>query len=458
MTTQLKTPPGPRGTWLLGNLAEFRKDHLAFYTRCSREFGDVVQYRFGPIRITQVNHPDLIEEVLVHQSRNFHKGFGHQLIKPIVGEGLLTSEGAFWLRQRRMAQPAFKRERINAYAPAMVACTAERLDRWQPGQVIELYQEMMALTLDIAARTLFGSDMLGLTERLSTAFNTVQETFVTRFHALFNLPLWVPTPGNLRLRHAIRELDTVIFRLIEHARTNYQDRDDLLARMMQARDEDGSQMTDRQLRDELITFVLAAHETTALTLTWTLYLLAQNPEADARLGAEIQAVLGDRPATSADMAQLPYTENVIREAMRLYPPAYGFGRKAVAATELGGYPIPAGSMVFVVPWVTHRDARYFPEPEAFRPERWTPAFREQLPRFAYFPFGGGPRVCIGAAFAMLEAVLVLATLRQRFRFILEPGQTITPTPAITLRPLPGVSVRLEEFKQPPIPPFQAPLS
>lgn len=433
------TPPGPRGTWLGGNLREFRHDRLAFLTRCARTYGDVVQFRFGPRRMLLVSHPDLIEDVLVTQARHFIKHFALRLNPLLLGQGLLTSEGDFWLRQRRLVQPAFNRSRIAVYAPTMVDGTLRVLSEWKPGETREIHPEMMRLTLAIAAKTLFDAEVDGETRNVAQALALLQENFVRRFQGLFPLPLWLPTPAHLRMRRAVRDLDRIIYGFIRQRRAQPEHSPDLLSLLLRARDEgDGSHMTDQQLRDEAMTLFLAGHETTALVLSWTWYLLAMNPKAEEALVAEVERALGDRLPTFDDWARLPYTEQVLLESMRLYSPAYTIGREPTQDVEIGGYRVPRGRTVFLSQWVVHRDPRFFPEPEAFRPDRWDPAVRERIPKFAYFPFGGGPRLCVGNLFAMMEMVLVLATMAQRFRFTLAPGVEVKPQPTFTLRPVPGV--------------------
>jgi cytochrome P450 len=438
-------PPGPRGHFLLGNLLEFRRDSLAFYTRCAREYGDIVSFRLGPRRVVQVNRPDLIDSVLVTGNRHFRKNFfALRHLHAVLGNGLITSEGEHWLRQRRLAQPAFHRDHLAAYGGIMVACAERALAGWRAGETRDVHAEMMRLTLAIAARVFFDLDVTGDAGEVGAAFAVVQEVFNQQVASLFVPPAWLPTPANLRLRRAVRRLEALLQDLIRQRRAGGPDRGDLLARLLHARDEDGSAMTDRQLRDETMTLLLAGHETTALALSWTWYLLAQHPAAEARLAAELRSVLGGRSPTVADLPRLEYTGRVLLESMRLYPPVYAIGREARQECVIGGYRVPAGTAVLIFPWVLHRDPRYFADPAKFDPDRWANGLAGRLPRYAYFPFSGGPRVCLGKEFAMLEAVLVLATVAQRFHFTLVPGQRITPKPCITLRPEPGIRMELAE--------------
>jgi cytochrome P450 len=437
-------PRGPRGHFILGSLREVQRDQLGFYTACAREFGDVVPVRLGTRRAVIVYHPDAIEQVLVTQNRHFHKSPGVRLLKPLFGDGLLLSEGDFWLRQRRLVQPAFHRQRIGAYGEVMTAYTTRRLAQWKDGATIELNTEMMALTQAIVAKTLFDADVSDATSTVGDAIQVLMEDFNERIGSLLQLlPHWVPTPANVKARRAIRRLDAIVYRMIADRRRSGEDRGDLLSILLHAQDaDDGARMTDTQVRDEVMTLFIAGHETTAVALSWIWLLLAQHPEVDARLAAELRTVLEGRPPTVADLPQLKYAEMVVTEAMRLYPPAYGLGRQAIRDMEIAGHPIPRRMIVIIPTWVVHRDARWYAEPETFRPERWAVGAARQLPRFAYLPFGGGPRLCIGNAFAMMEAVLLLTTIAQRFRLTLVPGQTVVPTPYVTLRPEPGMRMLL----------------
>ena len=435
---------GPKGGYFFGAVADFRRDQLGFYEACARDYGDVVETKMGPFRMLLVYHPDAIEELLVTRNRDFIKSPGVQLLRPLLGDGLLLSEGDTWLRQRRLVQPAFHRQRVAGYGEVMAALAARHAAAWSDGAVVELYGEMMAVTQAIVGKTLFDAEVSGGdANEVAEAARVLAEDFGARLASLRLIPDWVPTPRNIRSGRAIRRLDAMVNRIIAARRATGEDRGDLLSMLLQAEDaDDGTRMTARQVRDEVMTLFLAGHETTAVTLSWTWYLLAQHPEADARLAAELGEVLGGRAPTVADLPRLAYAGMVVTEAMRLYPPAYGLGRQATRASELAGEPIAKGDIVVAPTWVVHRDARWFEAPEAFRPERWAGDLAQRLPRFAYFPFGGGPRQCIGNSFAQMEAVLILAAIAQRFRLSLVPGQRITPTPYVTLRPEPGIQMRL----------------
>ena len=438
-----RVPPGPKGHFLTGNVREFRRDRLGLFLRCARDYGDVAAVRIGPIRGLVLSHPDAIEYVLVTNNHNFIKHFALRRNRLFLGNGLLTSEGDFWLRQRRLIQPAFNRRHLDGYGAVMIDCARHLLAEWRDGETRELSAEMTRLTLEIAARALFGAEAGTDAREVGEAMAVAHASFENRIAGIYPLPRWLPTPGNYRLQQAARRVDAIIYRFIAERRRNGGERDDVLSLLLRARDEDdGSRMTDKQLRDEAMTLFLAGHETTALALTWTGYLLAQHPEIAERLRADLAAVLGDRPPAVADLPRLACAERVVLEAMRLYPPVYAFGREALHDCEIMGYAVPRGTTVFMSQWAMHRDPRWFHEPEKFDPDRWADGLAGRLPKFAYFPFGGGPRVCIGNAFALMEAVLVLATLAPRYRFELVPGQHIVPWPVMTLRPKPGVRVVL----------------
>ncbi len=438
-------PPGPKGRPVVGNLLEFRRDKLAFFTRCAREFGPVAGFHLGSRQLVLLSDPAMIEQVLVTEQRHFVKHFVLRLLQPVLGDGLLNSEGEVWLRQRRLVQPAFQRSYIEAYAGIMVAQTERMLAEWQAGDQRDLHAEMMHLTLAIAAKALLDADVSGREfERVSRAMDVLMHDFVYRFEGVVKFPLWMPTFWNWRVKRQIRMLDRIIYDIIDGRRQGRLDGVDLLSRLMRAHDAGTEQtgargtMTDRQLRDEVMTLFLAGHETTAGAMAWTFYLLAQHPEIEARLQEELVSVFGGRPATAADVSRLAYTEHVVTESMRLYPPVYAVGRRAQHDCTIGGHQVPEGTTFLMSQWVLHHDARYFDDPLEFRPERWADGLAKRIPKFAYFPFGGGPRLCVGNSFAMLEAVLILATVAQRFRFERVPGQRIVPWPAVTLRPKYGI--------------------
>ncbi len=436
-----KRPPGPPQNWLFGNLREFSRDRLGSLTRWAREYGDLVSARFGPRSILFANHPDLVEEVLVNQNRKFIKHYRLRDAKRTLGQGLLTSEGEFWRSQRKLAQPAFHRDRIAAYGRLMVDYTERLIDSWADGQVREVQSDMMGLTLGIVSKTLFDAEIGSDTEGASAAMETLMHAFIARTGSLVSAPPWLPTPMNLRVERAVRRLERILFAIIAERRRRGEDRGDLLSMLLQAQDEEsGRRMTDRQLRDECMTLFLAGHETTANTMAWAWFLISGRPEVEARLHDEVDRVLDGRPPTVADLPRLPYTESIINETLRLYPAGWMIGRESIEPLELGGYSIPRGMTIFMTTYAIHRDPRWFDEPDAFRPERWSDGLLQRVPRYAYFPFGGGPRICIGNNFALMEASLILATIARRFRLTLAPDAMISALPSMTLRPAQGVKV------------------
>ncbi|HET7233051.1 MAG TPA: cytochrome P450 [Longimicrobium sp.] len=432
----LPEPPGPRRGFPLAALAAFRRDPLAFLEGVHREFGDVARWRFGQRRVYLLAHPDLVRDVLVTRHKNFKKSKALQRARVILGEGLLTSEGEHHLRQRRLAQPAFHRDRIAALGDTMVRYAEAAAGEWRAGVEMDVTREMNRLTLSIAGTTFFGADVQGEADEIGQALTHALLAFKRLTNPLGPLLDKLPLPSTLRVRRAAERLDATIYRMIAQRRASGEDRGDLLSMLLAARDEegDGGGMTDLQLRDEALTIFLAGHETTANALSWTWHLLAKNPDAEARLHAELSTVLAGRAPTASDVPSLPYTRAVFAESMRLFPPAWTIGREPREEFEAGGYRIRAGSVVLVSPWIVHHDPRWWTEPERFDPDRWTPAREAELPRFAYFPFGGGPRKCIGEGFAWTEGILVLATLAQRWKLRHAPGAQVGRQPLITLRP------------------------
>ncbi len=442
--TQSDRPPGPPGRLFTGNFREFYSDLLGFFTRCAREYGDIVYFRLGRRPCLLVNHPDLIEQIVVKQNRNFVKPFPFRFTRQVLGNGLLTSEGPFWLRQRRLAAGAFQAERITAYTPDMVGSTIRMLDAWQDGQTRDVHADMMQVTLDIVARTLFGADITDQSHDIGESLLMALRSFSANFGRRMPLPSWIPTVGNRRARAAVRGLNEVVQQIVQQRRHEDAPRKDLLSMMLHARDEDGSRMTDAQLADEARTFLLAGHETTAISLSWSFYLLARHPEIQQALAEELDRVLDGRLPTAADMPNLKLTEQVVLEAMRLFPPAFTIGREPVADFELGPYTVAAGTTIFMSQWVMHRDGRFYSEPERFDPDRWLPERAAARPKMSYFPFGGGPRVCIGNTFAMQESMLVLATIASGWSMRLVPDQEIRLAPVLTLRPRYGIRVVLSK--------------
>jgi len=435
----------------MGVMREFNRDTLGFIERC-RDYGDVVRTRFLWVNAFFLYNPADIETMLTTNARSYRKAqslrspFFHRL----VGNGLVTSEGEFWRRQRRLAQPAFHRQRISSYGDIMVQYAQRTIANWQDGEQRDLSRDMTRLTLEIVVKTLFNSDVSKDADHVGQILTSLVKPFASQATLKWILDNRLPTPGHRRYFNAVSEIDRIVFRIIAERRASGYDEGDLLSMLLQAQDDDGTRMSDAQLRDEVMTLFLAGHETTALALSWSWYLLASHPEAEKKFHAELDEVLGGRTPTVADMASLKYTEMIAKEAMRLYPPAYAVGREAIEETEIGGFRVPKGTQLFAFQWVTHRDARFFEDPAAFKPERWTSEKSEQLPKYAYFPFGGGPRQCIGNYFAMMEIVLLLATIGQRFRFALT-DERVEVLPVLSLRPKSGIKVKLHHRVNEPVP-------
>jgi cytochrome P450 len=441
-------PPGPKGRFLVGSMLEMSRDWLGFYTRCAKDYGDVVRFRIAHVPIYLLVNPRDIEYVLVTNAGNFTKSADYRALARILGKGLLTSEGEFWRRQRSLIQPAFRHDSILSYAPVMTRAAGRMLDGWRDTEARNLHEDMMRLTLEIVAQCLYGAEVAEVAERVAQALDVAAESFLAAASQALIFPFDVPDFFTPRLRRAIRELNNVINGIIRARRASNQPRGDLLDTLLRARDAEGNPMSDAQLRDEMMTLFVAGHETTALALSWACYLLAQNPEIEAKLVEELRTVLADRAPAPEDLPRLRYTEMVLKEVMRLYPPAWGIGRRAVAGCEIGGYRVPAGTNIFILQWLTQRDPRFFPDPERFDPERWRddPVRTGKIPRFAYFPFGGGPRVCVGASFAMMEASLLLAMIQQKYHLDLAPGHPVEVLASATLRPKHGIHVILHRRK------------
>ena len=417
---------------------------LELFAQAAR-YGDVVYLPALWRRVFFINHPDYVRDLLVTSAQKFEKSPAIKSMKPVLGEGLLTSEADFHLRQRRMAQPAFHRQRIAAYGAVMAEYADRCRRRWRDGQRVDLHTELMGLTLAVVGKTLFDYDLTVDSSQIAESLHTFLEMFRFMMMPFARLVEGLPLPGMIRLRRARERVDAIIYRIIRERRASGRDHGDLLSMLLAAQDTegDGGRMTDVQLRDESITLILAGHETTSNALTWAFNLLAQHPEEEARLHAELDSALGGRLPSAEDLPALPYTEMVLAEAMRLYPPAYAVGRWALEDHAFGPYEIPKHSVVLTSQWIVHHDARFYPDPERFDPGRWTAEARAARPKFAYFPFGGGNRVCIGEGFAWMEGILILATLAQQWRMRLVPGYRAALWPVITLRPRHGMPMMLE---------------
>lgn len=437
--------PGPKARLITGVMRDYQKDPFGFATRCAKEYGDIVSARFLNVPCYFLFHPADIEKVLQGDFKKYVKSVTLQspFMRRLVGNGLLTSEGDFWLRQRRLAQPSFHRDRINGYAAVMCDYAQEAASTWNDGDIRDIHDEMMGLTLRVVAKTLFDAEVTDTAREVGELLEILVAPFLKQATLKWILDNRLPTPANRRFNGAAARLDKILFKIIDERRATGKDHGDLLSTLLSAQDDDGGQMTDQQLRDEAMTLFLAGHETTALALTWAFYELARNPEIEARLQSEIDEVTGGAPVRPEHFPRLVYTEKITREVMRLYPPAFALGRQLAEDVEIQGYPIKAGSQLFMFQYVTHRDGRFFAEPERFNPDRWTEEFSRTMPRYAYFPFGGGARLCIGANFAIMESALILASISQRFKMELEPGQTIGFSPALTLRPSTGIRMILK---------------
>jgi cytochrome P450 len=435
-------PPGPKGTPFIGSLRRMQRDPLVFLRHVAAEYGDIAHFRLGGFHAFLLSDPGDIEDVLVTHHRRFTKGRALQRARRMLGNGLLTSEGEFHRRQRRLAQPAFHRPRVAAYGEVMTRLAIRFCERQRAGETIDIAREMNQLTLAIVGRTLFGADVESQAAEVREALTAVLEMFDVSVSPLASLLERLPLPRMRRFRAALTRLDRIVYGIIDARRREGGDRGDLLSMLLLAHDEegDGGSMTNQQLRDEAMTLFLAGHETTANALAWTWYLLAQHPAAEARLHAEVDALINGRVPTSEDVPKLTFTRRVLAESMRLYPPAWAIGRRAIEAHPVGGYVVATGSLVLASQWVVHHDPRHYPDPDRFDPERWLPESQALRPKFSYFPFGGGPRVCIGEAFAWMEGMLLLATVARQWRFQLVPGHPVSIQPVITLRPHHGIKM------------------
>ena len=447
-TDSSRYPPGPRGYPILGVLPYLRSNPIGTFLDAADRYGDIVHLKAGPYHGFLISSPADIKHVLQDNARNYHKSPLYQRLKDSLGNGLLTSEDAFWLRQRRLAQPAFHRQRLVAMTDAMVSCTEQMLERWEraaaTGETVDLVAEMMAVTQAIIVRTMFSTDLGAAADVVNRTWPIINRRIGETFWST-KLETTLPIPANRRFAHALRELDSVVYRIIANRRQSGRDESDLLSMFISARDEEtGAGMTDRQLRDEVMTMLLAGHETTSLALSWTYYLLSGHPEIGRRITDEVDRVIGDGRPAFQHVDQLTLTRRVVEESLRLYPPAWGFSRLSLGDDEIGGYRVPKGSIVFVIPFVVHRRPKLWPDPDRFDPQRFEPEQESTRPRFAYIPFGAGPRGCIGNQFAMLEAQLIVASIARRFQIDLVPAQNIRPEPLITLRPKPGIRAKLRK--------------
>lgn len=449
-----RDPPGPkRGLLGLAHFKRFRDNLLGFPTEMVRTYGDLVCVPMGPMRLYFVNHPNYVREVLVTQGKSFRKV--PRIVKAfrsIDGNGLVFSEGEFWLRQRRLVQPAFSTKRFEGYARTAVRCTREMVDAWRPGAAIEISAAMRRLALAIIARTMFDVEIIDAEGRIGAAIETLSAIVTRQTGRVIQWPDWLPFPENRRKLAAVKVLDDIIRRVIRERRASGEDKGDLLSMLLNAVDEegDGTGMTDEQARDEAITLFNAGQDTSAAGLTWLWYLLAKHPEVEQKLRDEAQSALGQREAGYADLPALPYTAMVVKESLRLYPPTWSLiPREALTDVPLGDFVVRKRGWVYIYPWVLHRDPRFFPEPERFDPERFAAGRVESIPQHAYIPFGAGPHVCIGNTFAQMEMVLAVSTVVRRFRLVLPPDSPpVTIEPYVAIRPRGGLTMRVEPVSRP----------
>jgi len=440
----VQSVPGPKPfsgiISILRILNQLNRDTLGTTRRWLGQYGDIVALQFGKQKMYVTIRPAFLHHILVTEASKFNKDNDYKNPKSglarFLGNGILTSDGEFWKRQRKLVAPALHAKRVASYADLIVEHTSKMLDGWRSGTHMEISREMLSVTMKIIAEILFHLDVSEDIQRVEEAVHAMQQFSSTRQV----LPTWIPTRLELRARHATRELDEVIYRIIRQRRESGEDRGDLISMLMAARDDDGQPMSAKQMRDELVTLFIAGHETTANTLDWAFYLLAQNPDIERKLHEELDSVLEGTLPTFADLSRLPYLDKVIKEVMRLYPAAWGVSREAMEDIELGEYKIPKGSVVGLMLYFTHHDARFFVDPERFDPERFSPENEKQIPEYAYLPFGGGPRICVGNSLAMMETRLIVATIASRYRLLLAPGQTVAMDPLITLNPKGGMSM------------------
>jgi cytochrome P450 len=442
--TDQKIAPGPRTRRLLGSLSAFQADPLQFLLENAASYGDVVRFQFGPMTGHLVTHPDGVKQILQENNHNYGRDTrGFQALKSTIGDSILTTDGDYWRRQRRIAQPAFHRQRLAGFADLMVSSAQAMVERWKErpeGEIFDVTPELLKVTLRILGLSMFGIDLSDDSEEIASALTIGLEHTTDRARRVFHLPDFIPTPKNRAYKKALATLDRIVLGMIAERRKSKEQKHDLLQMLLETRDEEtGETMNDLQLRNELLTMLLAGHETTAMSLTWTFTLLARYPAARRALEAEVDSVLAGRTATLEDLPKLPVSKMVIEESMRILPPVWVVARSVENDDNILGYHIPKGSIVFVSPWVTHRLPSLWSDPEGFDPERFRTDDAAR-PRYAYFPFGGGPHLCIGQGFAMMEAQLVLATVAQSFRLALNPGHKVEMEPLITLRPKHGVQV------------------
>ena len=451
MASKRLRPPGPKGPPIIGVGLQISKDTTGFLTKTAREYGDLAFFKVLDLNIFYLCSPEHIQHVLQINSKNYYKGVKYAFLKLFLGEGLLTSEGDFWLKQRRLAQPTFHKHKIASFATTMTGDTIDMMDEWDKNvangnEVVDMHQEMMSLTLRIVGKTLLSKDLKVSSLDIGSSLGYLIANIFKRVHSVFDLPLWVPTPRNIGFKKARKVIDDVINKIIDDRIKGNSSGEDLLSMLMEAEDEEtGEKMPAEQLRDEVMTIFTAGHETTANALTWTLYLLSTHAPVMAKLKEEIDQVLDGRAPGLEDARNLKYTNQVIEESMRLYPPAWMIERTAIGDDQIGGYQVVKGDQMMMCSYVVHRNPKYWKEPDTFDPERFSEERSKERDRYCYFPFGGGPRYCIGTNFATLEMQLVLASICQRYSFSVKEGFHVETEPLVTLRPKNGMPMVLKKL-------------
>ncbi len=443
-----KLPPGPKPIIPLGLLSSFRRDSIGFLTRIAKEYGDIVHFKFGPIRIVLLNHPDFIKEVLSTQHSNFIKGRPLKMVKEVLGEGLLTSEGELHKRQSQIIRPAFHRKMIESYAISMTECASHLMNGWEDGMTVDIRDEMTRMSLAIAGKTLFTVDIDDEAPEIIQALNTVSALFGRITMPFAELLIKIPIPSTIRFNRAKARLDETIYKMIDNRRNNKVDNGDMLSLLLRSQDENGAGggMSDQQVRDEALTLFLTAFDTTSNALNWTWYLLSQNPEAEAELHEELDRVLKGRIPTVEDIEQLKFTRMVFGEAMRMFPPTYVLARQALEDFSIDKYIVPGGTLILMSPYLIHHDSRFHKEPEKFNPHEWDNHSKNKASNYEYFPSGGGPRACLGQSFAWMEGVLVLASIAQLWQAKLVPDHPVELLQVLNLRPKYGMKMTLHRRK------------
>ena len=438
-------PPGPRGLPIVGSLFDYFRDMLGFLLRTARTYGDIAFFKLGSRKVYLLSHPDFIKDVLVTNHMKFHKSRALERSKIVLGEGLLTSEGETHLRERRIIQPVFHHRRIKAYADVMTDFASRIGENWENGDVVDIHREMMRLTLAIVARTLFGAEIRSGADDIGKSLTTLVNQFPRMLFPLSEYLDKIPLPSTRRFFNALETLDNTVYQLIDLRRKSRVHGDDLLSMLLSAQDEEGGDgLTDLQVRDEVMTLFLAGQESTANSLVWAWYLISQHPHVEEKLHDELDSVLGQRLPEVDDLKKLVFTRMVFSESLRLYPPAWTVVRRAIEDYQVDGYVVPSGADIYMSQYVVHHDPRFFPDPFTFDPERWNHDQASSLPQFAYFPFGGGPRLCIGESFAWMEGIMLIAAIASKWKMHLVPGQNIVPKPLITIRPKSGMKMIMEK--------------